>query len=56
MSFCVGENMNKEKYSDPTADRAIWNVIQEEKRTKRERGGRHGPEPERKRGAGKETI
>ncbi|MCI8876461.1 MAG: hypothetical protein HFI77_10630 [Lachnospiraceae bacterium] len=48
--------MNKEKYSDPTADKAIWNVIQEKKKAKRKRGGRHGPEPEREGRTGKEII
>ncbi len=48
--------MNKEKYSDPTADTAIRHVTQEEKRIKRERGGRYGPELKRERRTGKETV
>lgn len=30
----IGKRMNKEKYSDPTADKAIANVMREEKRKK----------------------
>ena len=44
-----GEWMNKEKYSDPTADKAIANVMREYRRKKKQDGDRFGKESERKR-------
>lgn len=41
--------MNKEKYSDPTADKAIANVMREYRRKKKQEGDSIGKEPERKR-------
>ena len=41
--------MNKEKYSDPTADKAIANVMMEYRRKKKQEGDSIGKEPERKR-------
>lgn len=40
--------MNKEKYSDPTADRAIANVVTEYKKKKKQEGDRFGKKSERK--------
>lgn len=39
--------MNKEKYNDPTADTAMGNVMREEKKKRKQEGGRIGKKPER---------
>lgn len=40
--------MNKEKYSDPTADKAIANVMREYRRKKKQEGDSIGEGTERK--------
>ena len=40
--------MNKERYSDPTAEQAIGNVMREEKNKHRQAGDTIGKKPERK--------
>lgn len=49
-SFCVKgiRYMNKERYNDPTADRAIANVTREDRRKKKQESDKFGKEPERK--------
>jgi hypothetical protein len=40
--------MNKEKYSDPTADQAIAHVMREYRKKKKQEGDSIGKEPKRK--------
>ena len=39
--------MNKEKYSDPTADKAIANAMREYRRKKKQEGDRFGEKSKR---------
>lgn len=48
--------MNKERYSDPTAEQAIAHVMREYREKKKQEGGSSGKESERKGREGPRTV
>lgn len=48
--------MNKERYSDPTAEQAIAHVMREYREKKKQEGGSSGKESERKGRESPKTI